>query len=339
VEEVARLVVAAVAGGVRVEHDDVVELEALTWRTSVTSTPGRNANSCARHAAQRGHLGAAQPVEVTVGLLGVAGQQRDGGARLARGQLAQRLGQERDGGADAREAERLDRRAGAWRLGRVGVGERAHRRARDRQDLARRTVGDAQRLDGDVAQIQVRQHAAPVAETVVQEQPLRRVAGERDRRNAGAAAAAARRVADQHRQLHRRQVLRLVDEQVRERMLRAAQQLAGAQQDRDVVGVERRQVVVGRQAVDAGRAAHVLIVVRRRRRPPRGATPSGRSLSTVRCPAFARAPSRSSACRATRLGRRRALARFALAPRAFLAGGASPPSRGSRASTPRPDRS
>ena len=105
------------------------------------------------------------------------------------------------------------------------------------------------------------EHAAPVAEAVVEEQALRGVARERDRRDALAAALVVRSPADQHRQLHRRQILRLVDEQVRERVLRAAQQLAGAQQDRDVVGVEDRQVVVGGQAVDAGRAAHVLIVV------------------------------------------------------------------------------
>ena len=87
------------------------------------------------------------------------------------------------------------------------------------------------------------EHGAPVAEAVVEEQPLRGVAGQRDRRRR---ASPRGDVTDQHRQLHRRQVLRLVDEQVGERLLHAAQELVRAQQDRHVVEVQRGGVVLRR---------------------------------------------------------------------------------------------
>ena len=110
-KQVARLVVASVAGRVHVQHDDVVELEALDLADVGDLDAGPEGELLRAHAAQSGDLGAAQAFVGAVGLFGVAGQQRDGRARLAGGEIAQRLGDERDGGAGGGEAERPSRRA------------------------------------------------------------------------------------------------------------------------------------------------------------------------------------------------------------------------------------
>jgi hypothetical protein len=131
------------------------------------------------------------------------------------------------------------------------------------QDLARRPVGDAQGLDRDGRQPQVPQHRAPVAEAVVEKEPLGRVARQGDGRNlAGVSLVAGWRGSpDERRQLHGRQILRLVHEQVAKRRLRLAQQLIGAQEDGQVVHVQNGQVVLGALTVDTDLAAHVLVVV------------------------------------------------------------------------------
>ena len=165
-------VVGAEAAGVGVQDDDVVELQTLHLPDVGDVDAGAKREFLSRHAPQGGDLGAAQAVVIPIGLLGVAGQQGHCGARLAHRKIAQRLGKKSHGGAGGREAKRFDGSAGAVGFGRDLVRQRSHRVACQRQDLARRPVGDAQGFDRDVCQRQVPQHGAPVAEPVVEEQPL-----------------------------------------------------------------------------------------------------------------------------------------------------------------------
>src|SRR3954470_24063740 len=96
VEHVARPVLVRVARRVDVDHDDVVELEALDLRDVGDVDAGLEVELVAAYAAQRGHLGATQAVEIRVGLLRVA---RDHGAargRLARHEVSQRVAEKGD---------------------------------------------------------------------------------------------------------------------------------------------------------------------------------------------------------------------------------------------------
>ena len=182
-KEMAGFIVAAVAAGVHVEQHHVVELQSLDLAHVGHVDAGAKGEILGAHAAQAGHLGPAQALEVAIGLLGVAGQQGHRGARLAQQEIAQGLGQKSHRRARRGKAKGLDRRARALGLGGHVDRQRAHRVAGQGQDLARGSIGDAQGLDRDGRQPQVPQHRAPVTEAIVEKQPLGRVAGQGDRRN------------------------------------------------------------------------------------------------------------------------------------------------------------
>ena len=134
-----------VARRVDVDHHDVVELEALDLRDVGDVDAGLEVELVAAHAAQRGHLGAAQAVEVGVGLLGVARDHRARRGRLARHQVAQRVGEERDRLAQVAELVELDRLAGARRERLLGRELGAEDLAREQHDLGGRAVRELER--------------------------------------------------------------------------------------------------------------------------------------------------------------------------------------------------
>ena len=192
-------------------HHDVVELEALHLADVGHLDAGAEGELLGAHAAQVRDLGAAQALVVASACSG----WRASSATVARGsradERAQRLGQERDRRARRRES-------GGPRPARRSAGPRAARDrragpgvARDRQDLARRAVGDAQRLDRDVAR------APRCASTPRQSRkPL-----SRNRRCEVSPASVIERARgvvwrrSSTDELERRQILRLVDEEVR----------------------------------------------------------------------------------------------------------------------------
>jgi hypothetical protein len=175
--------------------------------------------------------------------------------------IAQGLGQKSHRRARRGKTESLDRRARSLGFGGHVDGQRTHRVAGQGQDLARGSVGDAQGLDRHVRKPQVPKHRAPVAETVVEEESLGRVARQGDGGNLAGIVPAGRGSPDERGQLHGRQILRLVHEQVAKWRLRFAQQLIGAQENGQIVDVQNRQIVLGALAIDADLAAHVLVVV------------------------------------------------------------------------------
>ena len=252
VHQVAGPVLVRVARVVDVDHDDVIELEALHARHIGDVDARLEVELVAAHAAQRGDLGAAEAVEVRVRLLGVA---RDHGARrgrLARHQVAQRIAEERDRLAQIAELVELDGLARAR-------GERLRRRqlgsedlAREQHDLGRRAVRQLERahdrgLPGLLEQL------FPSREVVVEHQALRGVAGDGHRALRRIAVGSAHGL-DEHLDLERGAILRLVDRDVLVEQLlafgrvqAAALELHEAEQDRIVLVVEPpcRIVLVG----------------------------------------------------------------------------------------------
>ena len=179
----------------------------LVWRTSVTSMPGRKLKSCAGDQAHVGHLRRHQRLVIQPGLLGMAGDHRHRRARLVAHQLLQHLGQKLAGLARRGEPERFHRGAAA-RGHRPHVPlQRPQHVLRDLDDLPGRAVADPQRLDPVVGDAQVVQHVRPGGEAVVGRDGLGGVARQGDRAFLGGAV-------QQHRQLHRGEVLHLVHHQV-----------------------------------------------------------------------------------------------------------------------------
>ena len=82
-QEVARVVADRVVLLVRIEHDHVVELEALDLANVGDVDAGQEREVLAGDQAQARDLGQAQGLVVGQRLLGIAGDQRDRGARLA----------------------------------------------------------------------------------------------------------------------------------------------------------------------------------------------------------------------------------------------------------------
>ncbi len=141
--------------------------------------------------------------------------------------------------------DRRRRGAGAVRDRRRDVGrDRVEQRQRDLHDLARHAVGVAQLLDHRLVAVrEMRQQLVPAA---VRDRAgrLRDVAEDRQRPVA--------RAAGDHPQLHRRQVLRLVDDHVAVHVRRGVEQRARLVEQRDVAvrpaatAAAEQQLLLGR---------------------------------------------------------------------------------------------
>jgi hypothetical protein len=205
-----------------------------------------------------GHLRVREPVEVHAAERGVGRQQRDVGQRLELDETLQLLREERDRGAVIAEPEELHGRTVARRAGNrlVVALQQVDREARDR---VRGPVADLERVERG------RRHADPIEEVRPRHEALRfgdvlpHVARERD---------GALRIAgvEEHLDLDRREVLDLVERQVREpeRLLllrdeRTHAELVRTQQERIVLGVELRRVVVVRLVAVEPRRERVLL--------------------------------------------------------------------------------
>jgi hypothetical protein len=197
-------------------------------------------------------------------------------ASVARGsraiERADGVGEEGHGGAGAREMVVLDRGAAAVGDGRRGVGERAEDVARDDEHLARGAVGDAQRLDGDAAE---RPRPRSLSTALQSRKPAsmwRRCAVSPASVTERGEGAVARRVrathAEEHGEVHGREVLRLVDEEVLVEqgvlalLQLAAEELVGAEEERVVLGIEHRAIVRA-DLLGVGAQALALVVGRR----------------------------------------------------------------------------
>ena len=221
------------------------------WRTSVTSMPAENEKSWSATSRTVGTSAWRERLVGEARLLRVARQQRDRGVRFVAHQLLERVRQELGALARRRERERLDRRARARRHRPHVADQRSQHVLGAVDNLARRAIADAQRLDALVRDAEEIEQLGPAREAVLGRDRLRGVARQRD------GALRGRRV-EQHRQLQRREVLHLVDHQVlvgehalaaRPAPEAAALALVDAQQQRVVLGVERELLARRRRRV------------------------------------------------------------------------------------------